>query len=413
MKGSIKVLVIGTVWPEPKSSAAGARMLGLLLTFKKMDWEVVFSCPAADSEFGFDLESIGVHKQAIELNDASFDVFVKSLNPQLVLFDRFMMEEKFGWRVAEQCPQALRILDTVDLHFLRKARQDALHEQRKMTSQDLQSDMVKREIASIFRSDLSLIISEFEMNLLVSEFKMDPLLLHYLPLMVSEIKETQVKDWPPFEERSDFIFIGNFLHEPNWDAVQHLKKTIWPLIRVKMPQAHLRVYGAYPTQKVLQLNNPLEGFHLLGRAEDAHIVMEQSRVCLAPLRFGAGVKGKLLEAMVCGTPSVTTDIGAEGMQGVLAWNGGIANSPEEIVATAVHFYNDRNAWLQAQAQGIKIVNTRNVQTLFEKEWIQRVVAIFENLAEHRSQNFLGSLLQYHSMQSTKYMSRWIEEKSRA
>ncbi len=409
---SLKILVIGYVWPEPASSAAGGRMLGLLRLFKSQGWEVTFASPAADSEFRVDLAAIGVGKQRIELNHTSFDDFIASLQPQMVLFDRFMMEEQFGWRVAEQCPEAMRILDTVDLHFLRQARQVALKKSRPLSQQDLQSDMAKREIASILRCDLSLIISEFEMDLLSREFKIEAALLHYFPLTVPPLVDATVKAWLPFEARKDFVFIGNFWHEPNWDAVLYLKQVIWPLIRARAPKAQLHIYGAYPTPKAFQLHQPKEGFHICGRAEDARSVVAQARVCLAPLRFGAGVKGKLLEAMQCGTPSVTTTLGAEGMHGEWPWSGAIADSPEDFATRAVELHDSPLQWSEAQQRGVAIVNARNAAHLFEGEWILTLIALCENLEDHRSRNFLGSLLRYHTLRSTEFMARWIEEKNK-
>ncbi|MBC7607183.1 MAG: glycosyltransferase, partial [Burkholderiales bacterium] len=100
------VLIIGFVWPEPNSSGAGTRMMQLIALFQQQGWIVTFACAAGDSDFMFDLASIGVEKVNIALNDSAFDKFIASLNPTIVLFDRFMVEEQFGWRVAEQCPQA-------------------------------------------------------------------------------------------------------------------------------------------------------------------------------------------------------------------------------------------------------------------------------------------------------------------
>jgi len=117
MKTTQNILIIGFVWPEPNSSAAGTRMEQLLLLFKEWGWSVTFATPALDSNFMVDLETIGVEKRTIALNCSSFDEFVQELNPSIVLFDRFLMEEQFGWRVAEYCPNALRILDTIDLHY--------------------------------------------------------------------------------------------------------------------------------------------------------------------------------------------------------------------------------------------------------------------------------------------------------
>jgi glycosyltransferase involved in cell wall biosynthesis len=273
-------------------------------------------------------------------------------------------------------------------------------------------DIAKREIASILRCDLSLMISEFEMELLQSVFKIDNDLLRYLPFLVEPILISSIKVMPGFAERKGFVFIGNFLHEPNWNAVQYLKETIWPLIKAKFPEAILHVYGAYPSQKVLQLHSVKEDFYIMGRAADAQEVVRNARVVLAPLRFGAGLKGKLLEAMICGTPSVTTSIGAEAMFGDFQWSGCIDDNPQGFASSAIELYQDQHSWLDAQIKGVTIVNQRFSKELFSDNFKKSIGVLLVNLKQHRSSNFFGAMLQHHTVTSTKYMSRWIEEKNR-
>nr|WP_288836487.1 glycosyltransferase [uncultured Flavobacterium sp.] len=407
------LLIIGFVWPEPNSSAAGGRMMQLISLFQKQDFEITFASPAQDSDFMIDLSEFGVQKESIELNNSSFDIFIKELNPSVVLFDRFMIEEQFGWRVTENCPNALRILDTEDLHCLRLARQKAFKEKREFQISDLLvEEVAKREIASILRCDLSLMISEYEIELLLTVFKIDKSLLYYLPLLLESDAIPDLEKLPSFEERKDFVFIGNFLHEPNWNAVQYLKATIWPLIKKQLPGAVLNVYGAYPSQKVMQLNNVKEGFLIQGRAENANDVVEKARVVLAPLRFGAGIKGKLLEAMQCGTPSGTTTIGAESMQDNLLWNGFVEDNQQQFADKAVQLYQDATTWLQAQKNGVEIMNQRYLRKLFEDDFAKQIEFLVSNIKQHRLNNFMGELLQHHTLKSTKYMSKWIEEKNK-
>ena len=407
------VLIIGFVWPEPNSSAAGGRMVQLISIFKEQGFEVTFASPAMDSDYMVDLNSLGVKKKSIALNCSSFDVFVKELNPSIVLFDRFMIEEQFGWRVAENCPNALRLLDTEDLHCLRLARQKAFKENRPFSTDDLlEEDVAKREIASILRCDVSLMISEYEMELLQTVFKIDSKILYYLPLLLEPIEDSMIQKSPSFEERNNFVFIGNFLHEPNWNAVQYLKETIWPLIRKQLPEAVLHIYGAYPSQKVLQLHQPKQGFYIMGRADDAQEVVKNARVVLAPLRFGAGIKGKLLEAMQCGTPSVTTTIGAESMCGDLPWSGFVTDNPQVFADKAIELYQEKLLWLKAQKNGFEIVEKRYLKSVFENDFVEHILETQTHLKQHRLHNFMGSMLQHHTLTSTKYMSRWIEEKNR-
>ena len=407
-----KILIIGFVWPEPKSSAAGSRMMQLIHLFQSQQYHITFASPCAKSDSAFDLKTIGVNQVSIELNEPSFDVFIQKLNPTIVLFDRFMMEEQFGWRVAEHCPNAIRILDTEDLHCLRKGRQQAFKEEQTFDKTYLFNETAKREIASIYRCDLSLIISEVEMRILQNDFKVDQALLDYLPFMLDEVSSETVNSSPKFEKRNHFITIGNFLHEPNYNAVLYLKNTIWPLIKKQLPKAELHVYGAYASQKVNQLHNAKEGFLVKGFAKDANEVMQAAKVCLAPIQFGAGLKGKLIDAMVNGTPSVTTTIGAEGMYGELEINGFIENNPQEFANRAVELHTNITLWDTKQLNGFAVINKRFNRTIFIQSFIKTIENLKENLKAHRLNNFKGSMLQHHTLQSTKFMSRWIEEKNK-
>ena len=407
-----KVLFIGAVWPEPKSSAGGIRMMQLLQMFLRNHWQITFASSAADSDFAEDITSLGIDKVSIELNNSSFDEFVKELNPQVVVFDRFMSEEQYGWRVAESVPNALRMIETIDLHCLRTSRQEMLKSGENLTATLLKNDTAKRELACYFRSDLNLIISDEEIPILQNVFHFPLEQLYYLPYKIPSLSIEEKSTLPSFEEREHFVTIGNFKHEPNWDSVRYLKETIWPQIRAKMPQAQLHVYGSYAGAKVLQLHKPAEGFHVLGRAEDALTVMKNARVCLAPLRFGAGIKGKLAEAMLCGTPSVTTAVGAEGLRGEMPWNGAVTQELSIFVNAAVQLYQDKNKFMDAQQNGFSIIEKRFETLDKEQNFIQRINNLLQNLQEHRSKNFVGSMLMHHSLQSTKYLSKWIEEKNK-
>lgn len=431
MNPPIQVLIIGYVWPEPRSSAAGAYMLQLIELCLAQQWAVTFASPAQPGEQRADLTTLGVIEQIITLNCSSFDSWVQALQPTIVIFDRFMMEEQFGWRVAEQCPQALRVLASVDLHSLREARQQQLREWLRedqsatgllvpqLTPADLYAcmaaqDLAQREIAAIFRSDLTLLISDFEIELLTQYFHIPPFLLTHCPLL-PEPPDTAA--WPSFDERANFISIGNFLHAPNWDAVLLLKETLWPLIRTQLPKAQLFVYGAYPPQKATNLHNPAQGFNVMGWTEDAFAVMRSARVCLAPLRFGAGIKGKLIDAMLCGTASVTTSIGAEGVSitdsesNETIWSGAVTDTAQAFADAAVQLHENAIRWQHAQQQTLRILQRRFNKSKFGAALIERLQQALEHCERNRRNNFIGAMLQHHQHKSTQYMARWIEAKN--
>ncbi|RKE94974.1 glycosyltransferase family 4 protein [Ichthyenterobacterium magnum] len=407
-----KLLIIGFVWPEPKSSAAGSRMMQLIQTFKSQDYNITFASACAKTDNAFDLTTIGVKQTSIELNDSGFDVFIKTLNPDIVLFDRFITEEQFGWRVAEHCPEAMRILDTEDLHCLRKGRHQALKENSGFNKSYLFNDIAKREIASIYRCDFSLIISEAEIEILKNDFKVDNSLLYYLPFLLDKVSSEITAKFPKFEKRQHFVTIGNFLHQPNYDAVLFLKQHIWPLIRKQLPEAELHVYGAYASQKVNQLHNQKEGFIIKGFAKDVNEIMKAAKVCVAPIRFGAGLKGKLVDAMQNGTPCIMSTIAAEGMFGNLNPNGFIVDSSEEFADKAVTLFINESLWKEKQKNGFSVINERFNKALHQNDFINSISNIKTMLKEHRLNNFTGQLLQHHLLQSTKFMSKWIEAKNR-
>ncbi len=404
-----KLLIIGYTWPEPKTTGAGVRMMQLIDFFLKNGFEITFVSTAEKTKYSEDLITFGIQEKNIKLNDSTFDEYLKTLNPDIVLFDRFYTEEQFGWRVAEVCPRAMRILDTEDLHFLRNARQHSLKNQEELNF--LESDITKRELASIYRCDLSLIISEIEMDLLQNSFNIDNSILQYLPFLFNK-RDFSAKSLPTFEERNHFIFIGNYKHAPNVDAVLELKNTIWPLISKQLPEAEMHCYGAYAAQKIKQLHNSKERFFISGWTDDVTVAIGNARVMVAPLRFGAGLKRKLIEAMQYGTPSVTTKIGCEGISNGILWNGFIEENPIEFADKAVLLYSIKNCWQEAQKKGFEIINTKFESSIFESEILEKIKYILKNIIKHRNTNFVGSLLMHHTLQGTKYMSKWIEEKNK-
>lgn len=401
------LLVIGLVFPEPTSSAAGTRILQLIALFQVQNYKIVFASSSLESENSFDLGSINVEKKNIELNSSSFDEFVKILNPEIVLFDRFISEEQFGWRVAENCPNAIRILDTEDLHCLRNARHKAVKKNTEFQIESiLEEETTLREIASIYRSDLSLIISDYEMEVLKNIFKIDTSLLYYLPMFYQKSEKII-----PFKDRKDFTFIGNFLHEPNYDTVLQLK-VLWKEIKKQLPLINLNIYGAYPSQKIQQLHNEKEGFLVKGRAVNAFEILENARVLLAPLRFGAGIKGKLLEAMVVGTPSITTKIGEEGIEKSENWNGFIIKNEVEFVEKSVELYQNSSLWIEKQNLGFKTLQNNFSKAKYENQFANFISQLILSIKEHRKNNFIGKLIYQNQFSSTKFMSKWIEEKNK-
>ncbi|MDA9552772.1 glycosyltransferase family 4 protein [Flavobacteriaceae bacterium] len=407
-----KLLIIGFVWPEPKSSAAGVRMMQLIDFFLSEGYQITFASSSLKGDKSLNLASKGIQERRIELNNSSFDLFISKLNPTVALFDRFMMEEQFGWRVAQQCPNALKILDTEDLHCLRKAREEAFKDTALLNRDYLFGKIAKREIASIYRSDLSLIISEAEMVLLKTSFEVPEALLCYLPLLIKNLTPNDISNLPSFTERKHLITIGNFLHAPNLDSVIYLKNNIWPKLGAKLKNVELHVFGAYANDRAKQLESKDNNFFIQGFTPDVDKVMQNAKICLAPLRFGAGLKGKFFDAMKNGTPFITTSIGAEGILDLKQTYNFVTDDISGMIDYVVQLYNSEELWVSQQSLGFNILSKKFNKSIHLAKLSDKLNQIIASMHEHRLSNFTGLMLQHHAMQSTMYMSRWIEEKNK-
>jgi len=400
-----KLLVIGKNWPEPNTTAAGYRMLQLLQIFQEDAYQIHFSCAATKSEYSQDLKSLQIVEKSIILNDSSFDDYVKELQPDIILYDRFMTEEQYGWRCREQVTKAIHILDTEDLHFLRKAREEAFKNKEQV---NVYNETAMREIAAIYRCDLSIIISKVEMELLEETFQVPDSKLMYLPFLFEESAYlNNEKDLPSYQERKHFIMIGNSLHPPNYDAILHMKQDIWPNIRKQLPGVEIHIYGAYQKQKIKQLHNMEEGFIIKGFAPNAIDTLKQYRILMAPLRFGAGLKGKIFDAMQSCTPVAMSSLAAEGMFNDGKLYGFEENDSIEYANKSVELYTSIATWNHISSQNKELLKDNYDYTAFAKAFIERVVSIKDDLYNESKQDFFIKMLNYHSNKEYKYLSKWI------
>ncbi|KAL7537352.1 hypothetical protein ACHAXR_007758 [Thalassiosira sp. AJA248-18] len=392
-----------------------------------------------------------------------------------VVFDRFYAEEAFSFRIREMCPNALLVLDMQDIHSLRLGRQCLVEEATRslgggnghvdsnasrdhlnsMTSQLMDNvmefdpssntllfnddgskskkkahDAFLRELSSVHRSDLVLVCSSVEMKLLeswnVPKWKLVPASFFCIdiddtPEGKGEIKSLFKNVLPKsynFEQRRDFAIVGGFKHAPNVDSVKLLRYEIWPRIRDQLPHARMHIYGAYPTPQILSMHDENSGFIVHGQVDDLDKVLLESRVMLAPLRYGAGCKGKIVDAWRCGCPVVTTPVGAEGMtdagqsENGGRWGGMIASDIPKFVDAAIEVYTQKDLWRTCQDNGTsllnKLFNGRVNLPLVEDSIHDAIIG----LRKRRQLDFIGALLWRGSQRSTEYFSKWIELKEK-
>ena len=339
---------------------------------------------------------------------------IRDLQPDVVLFDRFMTEEQFSWRVEEEAPAALRILNTEDLHSLRKSRQTALEQDRECDLGFwLEQENTLRELSSILRSDVTLMISQAECEWLDKTGIIPAELVVYLPFMLNNITKYKSDNYTSYNQRKNFIFFGYGRHAPNADAVRFLIGSIWPFIRQELPHVCLEIYGKDYPADVQQLHDPSAGIHLMGWTPDIQTILAKTRVNLAPLRFGAGLKGKIVHAIEQGTPSIATHIGAEGLLPSKGYENVIDDDPETFAAKAVQLYQHEALWQQMTQTTFGYIMGEMDGKKHHATLHKRLDTLLESLERHRTAHVLGRILRHSNHQSTRYMAKWIEAKNRS
>jgi glycosyltransferase involved in cell wall biosynthesis len=407
------LLLWGAVWPELQASAASQRTRAICDAFHDAGWRVVFASSAKPNIHKESLEAAGFPTHYTELNSSVVDEWLASLRPQVVIYDRFITEEQFGWRVFRVCPEALRVLDTQDLHFLRLAREACLRSSPEVEIRDIAAmkvpatdSLCARELASILRCDLSFVISEEERRRLVEDYAISPSKLSVVAFFYPEPRECR-----RHEDRRDIMFLGGFRHPPNRDAAQFLARVVWPAVHARLPLVSCHVYGAYPPAEITALHEPTRRFFVHGPVEHHLRCLEQHRLLLSPLRFGAGIKGKIADSWFTGTPVVTTSIGAEGMAFGSGFGGRVADTADTLADAVQDLYGNTTLWKEFQRVGLDTVHRYyNVRTN-SRRLVEVVSEQLSAAPERRAADVLGSILWHQSNRATEYFARWIELKN--
>lgn len=396
------LLVLSNRWPQPQACSAGQHLQQILDAFLKCGWQVTFASSAEPREPKADLAALGVVEQHISAEDQGF---LARQAMHVVLFDGFMSEEHFASHVAQQRPNALRVLLSGGLQSLREARQHLLRQRLiegldpndfralfatsgpDLYRQMAPTELAQRELAAVWRCDLTLLTSQAELDLLANGFGTPEYLLHYCPPLVDPPAPMR-----PFAERQHFVSLGDFATAAQHDALLWLKHNLWPVLRRQLPEAQLYLYGANSTASNMALHAPEQGLHVMGEAACAATLLSSARVCLAPLRSGAGVEGPLLDALRHGTPCVTTPIGAEGIQGQHPWPGSVADTAEGLAKAAAQLYSDEAHWQRAQDACVPLLNTRFDRQRHATVLLGRIEHSLKHMHEQRLYNFVGAML---------------------
>jgi putative sugar O-methyltransferase len=245
-------------------------------------------------------------------------------------------------------PTARIVFYTVDLHFVREMRS------AKLSGQTEEAEKARRvresELASIRKADATVVVSTDEAEILGREAPGAH--VHVIPL---------VRDPPPlrsvesFASRSGVVFVGTYEHSPNVDAVKYFVREIWPLIRARLPTTAFYIVGSGVTPDIQALAG--NGVEVIGFVPDLDAILGRSRVAVAPLRYGAGMKGKILSALLVGLPTVTTTIGTEGFGLTPGHEILVEDDPQRFADGVVRLYTDEETWTRVSKNGLTFSRT--------------------------------------------------------
>lgn len=340
----LHILCIGQRFPRPDEDSGSVRMTGILQIFRALDHEVTFYSDELypSTHHTSALAAMGV--KTVSGGPLHARLLAGHLGePDIVILGRADVAALHFATVRTEVPNGRVIFDTVDLHYLRFARQASLTRDRRDSFRALTAKATELSVAD--SSDLTWVVSEEEKRILTSACSTARI------SVVSNIHELGPTP-RAFAERRDIGFIGGFQHEPNVDAVTYFVEEVMPLLRPQL-RIELFVVGSDCPPSIRALEAP--DIHVLGHVSDLGPLLSRWRVFVAPLRYGAGVKGKIGQALSFGLPTVTTAIGAEGMklrhdQEIL-----VANTPQEFVSSISELYENPKKWERLSGRGREYV----------------------------------------------------------
>ena len=345
-------LVLDHCTPTPDQDAGSITAINLMRILQGLGLKVTF---APEDNFLYmdpytvDLQRIGV--------ECLYAPYVTSVEQHLaecgehydvVVVFRVLAAERNLAMIRKYCPNAKLIFHTSDLHHLRELREAELAGSDEMRGKAEQTR--ERELAIIRAADATIVHSSAEKEMLDAELAREGRASNvFLFAWAIEIPGTQA----PFDRRNGMVFVGGFQHQPNADAVLYFAREIFPLIRQRLPDAVFRIVGSRATPEVLALAG--NGVEVVGFVKDIRMVLDCSRMSVVPLRYGAGIKGKIGTSLSYGLPCVSTSIGAEGMG--LAEDDGVlvADEPADFAEAVVRLHQDDMLWDACSRGGLDFV----------------------------------------------------------
>ncbi|MEC5216763.1 GT2 family glycosyltransferase/SAM-dependent methyltransferase/glycosyltransferase involved in cell wall biosynthesis [Actimicrobium sp. GrIS 1.19] len=340
-----RALVIDHCTPTPNQDAGSIITFNILLLLREMGYQVTF---IPENNFLYMPEyTPALQRAGVEVLYAPYVTSVEQhlkesgARYQLAVLFRPGVVERHLDAIRRYCPDVKVLFHTVDLHFVRMTREAAL--QNDAGKQHGADAMKEIEFKAIQAVDSTIVVSATELELLQPQLPGEK--INVFPL----IMDSRGTD-KGFSQRKDIIFVGGYQHAPNVDAVRYFATEIMPLMRLLLPGVRFFAVGSNAPAEILALAS--DDIVITGFVEDLPPLLDQMRVSVAPLRYGAGIKGKIGMAMAMGLPTVATPLAAEGMGLTPERNIIVAHEAAAFAEAVARIYNDEGLWNTISQAGI-------------------------------------------------------------
>jgi glycosyltransferase involved in cell wall biosynthesis len=378
-----RILILDHRVPTPDRTSSSQRLWEMVKAICDLGFSVTFGSHYAPADYCLLLNNVEVelrsYVQALHglgartiLGHADIVAHLKRFGSdyQQVILSYPEIMYQYLPVVRAYAPQAHVIYDTVDLHGLRLEREALVKGGSEL--KERARHYQKLENVNLRSADTVVTITESERDVILK------LVPDAEVVVVPNIHVISEKPYVPPGEREGLLFIGHYPHNPNVDAVKYFVRDILPLVKQRIPGAKFFMIGSSMTEEVRDLAN--ENVEAIGYVADPAPYFRRCRVFVAPLRFGAGMKGKIGQSISFGLPVVTTSIGAEGMGLVNEESVLIGDSPVEFAEAVVRLYTDDELWSKIAHEGRDIIQRNYSPHAVEKQ----IAALLTSGRERRS-----------------------------
>lgn len=351
-----RLLILDAVVPTPDQDAGSLTLWYFLKIFRQLGYQITFipTNLTDNPRYTAEMQKLGVeclHRPYV--NDVAEYLERQGSCFDLIMLYRVSEGGRFYEAARSFAPQAKIVFDTVDLHFLREERQASLERDKELAASMMaQAAQTKeRELYLIRNSDCSIVLSEHEKTMLERDFGIRNTVV--VPIVLEN--QDQVA---PYAEREGIAFVGGYQHTPNVDAVEYFVENLLPEIRERIPSLKFYVIGSKPPPELFESTERDSDTIVTGFVESLGPYLASVRLTVAPLRFGAGIKGKIGSSLSYGVPCVASKIGSEGMGLTHGKDVLMSTTDAEFVEHVVEAYTDASTWEKLSKNGLEFIEDR-------------------------------------------------------